>query len=155
MTTRNPHDLPKTGKIIAFDVGKKTLGLALSDKMRVIASPMKTIKRTKWGQDKTILQQVVIEENVSCAVVGLPLTMSAENSAQTDSCLSFASLVENDLNLPVLLWDERLTTQQAEAVLFEQRTGRQTRASKKDVKEHVDSVAASLILKGVLDSLRF
>ena len=154
MTTRNPHDLPNKGKIIAFDVGKKTLGLALSDKMRVIASPLKTIKRTKWGQDKIILEKMIAEEGITCAVVGLPLTMSAENSAQTDSCLSFASLVENDLGLPVLLWDERLTTHQAEAALFEQRTGRQTRASKKDIKEQVDSVAASLILRGVLDSLR-
>ena len=62
--------------------------------------------------------------------------------------------LEDDLGLPALMWDERMTTKAAESALFERRQGRQKRASKKDAKQHVDSVAASLILQGVLEALR-
>lgn len=155
MPTRNIEDLPKTGKIICFDVGSKTLGVAISDRSRMIGSPGQTIKRVKWGKDKEILKALFEKENIVCAVVGYPLSMHGDVTPQTKSCYSFAELVENEFKFPVLLWDERLTTQAATNALFEQRTGRQTRASKKDVKAQVDSVAASLILQGVLDGLRF
>ena len=155
MPTRNIEDIPKSGRIIAFDVGEKTLGVALSSPSRMIGSPHKTIQRTKWGQDKLIIQKLIAAEKATCAVVGLPLSMEGGESAQTQSCLSFADLIEKECGLPVLLWDERLTTKAATDALFEQRQGRQKRASKKDVKQHVDSVAASLILQGVLDRLRF
>lgn len=154
MPTRKIEDLPRSGRIIAFDVGEKTLGVALSSPSRSIGSPLKTIQRTKWGQDKAIILKVLEAEKVSCAVVGLPLSMEGGETAQTQSCLSFADLLEKECGIPVLLWDERLTTAAATNALFEQRQGRQKRASKKDIKQQVDSVAASLILQGVLDRLR-
>lgn len=154
MPTRNIQDLPNSGRIVAFDVGEKTLGVALSSPSRMIGSPLKTIIRTKWGQDKAKIDQLIKEQRVSFAVVGLPLSMDGGESAQTQACISFADLLEKECGIPVLLWDERLTTAAATSALFEQRQGRQKRASKKDIKQQVDSVAASLILQGVLDRLR-
>ena len=154
MPFRKPQELPNTGKIIAFDVGSKTVGLALSDKGRRIASPLKTLKRVKWKNDQEILREIIEKEGVTCAVVGLPLSMLNDITPQTKSCMSFAENVECDLGIPVLLWDERLSTVSATNALFEQRQGRQKRASKKDIKEQVDSVAASLFLQAVLENLR-
>ncbi|MBI1363411.1 MAG: Holliday junction resolvase RuvX [Proteobacteria bacterium] len=154
MPTRKAQDLPQTGKILCLDVGEKTLGIAVCDALRTIASPRTTIRRTKWGQDKQALGTLITTENITCIVVGLPLMMDGSQGASADRSLNFAKLVEDELGLPVLLWDERLSTAAAERSLFEQRTGRQTRASKKDIKEHLDSVAAALILQSVLDALR-
>lgn len=155
MPISNPEQLPTTGKIIAFDVGSKTVGLALSDKSRTIASPLKTLKREKWTKDKEIIRQIIEKELVTCAVVGLPLNMMGEETPQTKSCISFAMNVEEAIGIPVLLWDERLSTVSATNALFEQRQGRQTRASKKDIKAQVDSVAAAIFLQAVLEGLRF
>ena len=154
MPTRKPEDMPKTGKVICFDVGKKTLGVSLSDRSRMIASPGKTLIRKKWSFDKEEIRKIIDAEKVTCAVVGLPLSMEGSVTPQTKSCYSFAELLEGEFGFPVLLWDERLTTVAAESALFEQRTGRQTRASKKDVKAQVDSVAASLILDGALRAIK-
>lgn len=154
MPSRNIQEMPKTGKIIALDVGSKTVGIAVSDTSRRIASPGRTMARTKWGKDKEILNKLIAEHQASFIVVGYPLSMHGDVTPQTKSCYSFAEIIENELKIPTLLWDERLTTQAATSALFEQRTGRQTRASKKDVKAQVDSVAASLILQGVLDAIR-
>ena len=136
MPISNPEQLPTAGKIIAFDVGQKTVGMALSDKTRMIASPLKTLKREKWTKDKEIIRQILEKEGVSCAVVGLPLSMAGEETPQTKSCISFAMNVEEAFGIPALLWDERLSTVSATNALFEQRQGRQTRASKKDIKKH-------------------
>lgn len=155
MTISNPTELPNTGKIIAFDVGTKTVGIATSDKGRMIASPFKTLTREKWKIDKEILRSFIEKEGVTCAVVGLPLNMNGGITPQTKSCISFAENVEKDLEIPVLLWDERLSTVSATNALFEQRQGRQKRASKKDIKKQVDSVAASLFLQSVLENLRY
>jgi len=155
MPTRNPQELPHAGKIISFDVGSKTIGIATCGIGRTIASPHSTIARVQWKKDKEKIRQIIEAENITCAVVGLPLNMSGELTTQTKSCISFAENIENEFGFPVLLWDERLTTIAAESALFEQRTGRQKRASKKDVKKKVDAVAASLILQGAIDNLRF
>lgn len=153
MPTRNLYELPHDGKLIAFDVGEKTFGIASCDGLRLAASPLPTLPRGKWAKDKPGILQILKREEIVGIVVGLPLNMDGTYSASTDRSLSFAHLIEADSNLPVLLWDERLSTVAAEKALFEQRTGRQTRASKKDVKDHVDSVAAALILQGVLRAL--
>lgn len=153
MVTRKPEELPKIGKIICFDVGSKTLGVATSDIMRVIASPQKTIIRTKWKNDKQIILQFISENNIVAAVVGLPLHMNGDISKSSQSAENFALLVEQDCGIPVLMWDERLSTSAAENSMFEMRTGRQKRMSKKDSKQAVDSVAASLILQSVLPAL--
>ena len=137
MPLSKPQDLPKSGKLLAVDVGSKTLGLAMSNSDRTIASPMHTIKRTKWSQDKTVLHDLLQAENIAAVIVGLPLQMDGTVGPTAQAAKAFAENVENELNFPTLLWDERLTTVAAESAMFEQRTGRQTRASKKDIKEKV------------------
>lgn len=153
MPTRKPETLPKTGKIVCFDVGSKTVGVATSDIMRVIASPHKTIQRKKWSEDKKIILQLIKENNIVAAIVGLPLHMNGDISKSSQSAENFALLVEQECEIPVLMWDERLSTSAAESSMFEMRTGRQKRMSKKDAKQAVDSVAASLILQSVLPVL--
>lgn len=154
MPLRNAQDLPKTGKIIALDVGEKTVGVAMSDGMRMIAQPVTTLKYAKFGPVRDALRQMSETEKATCFVVGLPLHMSGEMSQSADRAMSFAHQLETDTGLPVLLWDERLSTVSAERALFEQRQGRQKRASKRDIKQQIDNVAAALILQGVLEALR-
>lgn len=154
MPTRNAHDLPKSGKIIALDVGEKTIGVAVSDGLRLIAQPKTTLHHEKFTSTVKELQKLATAENATCFVVGLPLHMSGEMSKSADRATSFAHELEKTTTLPVLLWDERLSTVAAENALFEHRQGRQKRASKRDVKKQVDNVAAALILQGVLDLLR-
>lgn len=154
MPTRNAQDLPKSGKIIALDVGEKTIGVAMSDGMRMIAQPVTTLKYVKFGIVRDALHELSTKEQATCFVVGLPLHMSGDMSSSADRAMSFAHQLETDTGLPVLLWDERMTTMAAENALFEQRQGRQKRASKRDIKEQIDNVAAALILQGVLDLLR-
>ena len=153
MPIRNTQELPQVGKIAALDVGTKTIGLAICDGLRLIAEPKTTLTNTKWKILRTQLQEVAQKEALCAWVVGLPLHMNGSISQSADRAMSFAHQLEEDLGLPVLLWDERLSTKAAEAALFEHRQGRQKRMRKKDAKAHVDSVAASLILQGVLDNL--
>ena len=155
MPLRNPKELPPSGKIAALDVGEKTIGVATSDHSRLIATPITTLQKGKWKAVSAALNELTQKEQITCFVVGLPLHMSGETSPSADRAMSVAHQLEEDLGLPVLLWDERLTTKAAESALFEHRQGKQTRMSKKDAKQHVDSVAASLILQGVLEALRF
>ena len=154
MPIRNVQDLPTKGKIAALDVGEKTIGVATSDRGRMIAQPVATIKKGKWKTVAAELAAFAQKEEITCFVVGLPLHMSGENSPSADRAMSVAHQLEEDLGLPVLLWDERLTTKAAESAMFEHRQGRQKRMSKRDAKQNVDSVAASLILQGVLEALR-
>ena len=97
--------------------------------------------------------QLIQENNIVAAVVGLPLHMNGDISKSSQSAENFALLVEQECDIPVLMWDERLSTTAAESSMFEMRTGRQKRMSKKDSKKAVDSVAASLILQSVLPAL--
>lgn len=154
MRFNKPEDLPKAGKLLALDVGSKTIGIATSDATQTIASAGQTIARTKWAENKKALNQLIQAENVVGIVVGLPLEMSGQAGKSAQSVSDFAALVKEEFNLPVVMWDERLSTASAEAVLFQQRQGRQTRASRKDIKKQVDSVAATLILQGVLEMRR-
>lgn len=154
MPSKNLQHLPHTGKLIAFDVGSKTLGIAVCDKSQQIANPRTTLPRTVWKADAEKLQAMLTAENIVGIVVGLPLTLAGTFSPTTDAAHSFADLAETTFGLPVVLWDERFSTQAAENALFEQRQGRQTRASRKQVKQQVDSVAAALVLQNVLDARR-
>jgi putative Holliday junction resolvase len=148
--TRKREELPKHGRLLCLDVGTKTIGLALSDTSQMLASPRTTLKRVKWGQTAAELKAIITQERIAALVIGLPLEMDGTHGASADRAQEVARLCATEFNLPTLLWDERLSTSAAEAALFEQRTGRQTRASKKDVKKDVDAVAAALILQSVL-----
>ncbi len=153
MTTQNPQDLPAFGRLLGLDFGQKYIGVAISDSHHILASPRPSFIKRSWEEDKAFLATIIKTEKIVAVVVGWPLNMDGTTGQMADTAASYGDRIEQDLNLPVLLWDERLTTQAAEAAMMEKRVGRQKRASKKNIKVHVDSVSATFILQGVLENL--
>ncbi|HEX2859475.1 MAG TPA: Holliday junction resolvase RuvX [Alphaproteobacteria bacterium] len=152
MLTRNPADLPAQGRIAAFDYGTRTVGVALStsdQKSCASAAPLQP-----QGGFEGVLNafKAAYGSAIVGAVVGLPLNMDGTVGKSADAARSFAGVVAKVLGVPVLLWDERLTSRQSEAAFFEQREGRQTRGSKKASGGKTDSGAAVLILQSALDT---
>ncbi|RYG60702.1 MAG: Holliday junction resolvase RuvX [Alphaproteobacteria bacterium] len=152
MATRNPLELPETGKLLALDVGGKRVGVAVCDSGRRVATARGVWPRP-WGELKP---KVALEKTagVVAVVLGLPLNMDGTVGPTATAVYSLADLIEKELGLPVLLWDERMTSRQVESAYFEQRQGRQTRGSKKDSVGSIDAGAAAVILQGVIDRLR-
>lgn len=153
MVTRNPFDLPAQGKLLALDSGAVRVGVAASDTSRRMAVTKGIVDRQPWATLKTKISAWKTEGCVA-AVVGYPLNMDGTPGPSADAATSLASLIEKECGLPVLLWDERLTSRQAEGAFFEQRIGRMTRGSKKASVGHIDSGAAVILLNNVLDALR-
>jgi putative Holliday junction resolvase len=149
MVTRNPLELPKLGKLLALDVGEKRVGVAISDSNRSVA-----LARGVWTRPWAELKTQVAASGAVAVVLGEPLNMDGSIGPMATAVRSLADLIEKELNLPVLLWDERLTSRQVENAFFEQREGRQTRGSKKASVGHVDAGAAVVILQGVLARLK-
>ena len=139
--------MPGGGRLIGLDVGAKTIGLALCDAGWVIASPAHTIARGKFTKDKATLAAFMIEQQVRGIVVGLPLNLDGSQSPRSQSSRAFARNLA-DLALPVLLWDERWSTQAVTRTLIDADTSRARRS------ELVDKLAASYILQGAIDALR-
>ena len=134
------------GKLAGLDVGTKTIGLALCDAGWHFAGPAETIRRTKFTQDLQSLSTFVAREGIVGLVVGLPLNMDGSDSPRTQSVRAFARNLA-PLGLPVLLWDERWSTQAVERAMIDADVSRAKRAQK------VDSLAAAHILQGALDAL--
>jgi putative Holliday junction resolvase len=138
--------LPKGGKLAGLDVGTRTIGLATCDAMWSFAGPAQTIKRTKFSADFEQLRSFLAREQAVGLVVGLPLNMDGSDSPRTQSVRAFArNLVP--LGLPILLWDERWSTQAVERAMIAADVSRAKRA------EAVDKLAAAHILQGALDAL--
>ncbi|MEO1207378.1 MAG: Holliday junction resolvase RuvX [Pseudomonadota bacterium] len=135
-------------RLIGIDAGTKTLGLALSDVSRTIASPLETIKRKKFKVDMERLTQLVTEHSVCGLVLGLPVNLDGTEGPRAQSARALARNLNAIFTQPVLLWDERLTTAQAERLLIEADTSRRRRA------EVIDQLAATLILQNTLDRMR-
>ncbi len=140
--------LPTGARRIGVDVGTKTLGLALSDVSRTIASGLETIRRTKFKADATRLVALVQEHNVGGLVIGLPIGLDGSYGPRAQASRSFARLIGPLTGAPLLMWDERLTTAEAERLLIEADASRKRRA------EVIDKMAATLILQGALDRMR-
>jgi putative Holliday junction resolvase len=140
--------LPPSGRLLALDVGEKTIGLALSDAARMIASPLETIARGKFSRDVEALKALVAAHKVSGLVIGYPVNMDASLGPRTQSTRTFVSNLEKHIALPMLLWDERLSTLAVERVMLEADLSRQRRA------QLVDKLAASYMLQGVLDHMK-
>jgi len=141
--------LPEGGRLAGLDVGTKTIGLALCDAGWSFASPAETIRRTKFTVDLEALKRFVARERVRGLVVGLPLSMDGSDSPRTQSVRAFARNVEGPLGLPVLLWDERWSTQAVERAMIDADLSRAKRA------ERVDKLAAAHILQGAIDALAY
>ena len=134
------------GKLAGLDVGTRTIGLAICDAGWHFAGPAETVRRTKFAKDFEVLREFVVREHVVGLVVGLPLSLDGTDSAQTQSVRAFArNLVP--LGIPILLWDERWSTQAVERAMIEADVSRSKRAVK------VDALAAAHILQGAIDAL--
>lgn len=139
--------LPPQGRLLGLDLGTKTIGLALSDLTRMIATPLETIRRRKFSQDVERLAEVISDQEIRGLVLGLPRNLNNTEGPRAQSTRAFARNTSSRIDLPILLWDERLTTAEAERALIAADTSRAKRA------EVIDQVAASIILQNVLDAM--
>lgn len=140
--------LPPRARLLGLDVGEKTIGLALSDATRTVASPYETIARSKFAKDMETLKVVIEKQQVAGLVIGYPVNMDGSLGPRAQSTRTFAANLGKHIALPMLLWDERLSTMAALRVMLEADLSRSRRA------ELVDKLAASYMLQGFLDSIR-
>ena len=140
--------LPAGRRLLGLDLGTKTIGLALSDVTRMIASPLDTLKRQKFRRDLEQLQAAIAEHDIAGLVLGLPRHLDGGEGPRAQSTRAFARNLAERIAIPILLWDERLTTAAAERVLLDADASRARRA------EVVDKLAATLILQSALDGAR-
>jgi len=138
--------LPEGGRLLGLDVGTKTIGTALCDPGWTIASAAALIRRARFAKDLERLNAVIAAQSVTGIVVGLPLNLDGSDSPRTQSVRAFARNLE-PLGLPVLLWDERWSTQAVTRTLIDADTSRARRAVL------VDKMAAAYILQGAIDAL--
>ncbi|MBE7414171.1 MAG: Holliday junction resolvase RuvX [Deltaproteobacteria bacterium] len=135
-------------RVMGLDIGKKTIGVALSDPAGITAQPVTTIKRTTLSKDMEEVLGLAAEHEVTSIVAGLPLNMDGSRSPQTEFVLKFLEKLKERTDMPVKTWDERLSTVAVERLLIEGEMRREKR------KEVVDKLAAAYILQGYLDSIR-
>lgn len=139
--------LPTGARLLGLDVGTKTVGLALSDVTRTIASGLTTLARGKFSADARRLLELAQEHSVGGFVIGLPISLDGSEGPRAQATRAFARNLGRLTPLPILLWDERLTTAAAERSLLEADVSRRRRA------QVIDKVAATLILQSALDRL--
>ena len=155
MTHRKPAESPADlaralapgQRLLGLDVGTKTIGVALSDTGRAVASPHSTIRRRKFAQDAEALAEIVAANDVGGAIVGLPINMNGSEGPRCQSVRQFAANLATKLALDMAFWDERLSTVAATRALIDADVSRKRRA------KIIDKVAAAYILQGALDSL--
>jgi putative Holliday junction resolvase len=138
--------LPAGGRLAGLDVGTKTIGVALCDSQWTIATAAELIRRSKFSADLGRLRALTMAQQVRGIVVGLPLNLDGSESPRTQSVRAFARNLDS-LGLPILLWDERWSTQAVTRTLIDADTSRARRA------ELVDKMAAAYILQGAIDAL--
>jgi len=137
-----------TGALLGVDPGTKTLGLAISDPTRLIATPLKTIARKKFTLDAEHLLRVYNSNDATALIVGLPVNMNGTHGPRAQSVRDFCINLLRLRDLPIFMWDERLSTAAVTRGMLEADMSRKKR------KDNVDKLAASYILQGVLDRLR-
>lgn len=134
-------------RLVGIDLGSKTIGIALSDTLLTIASPAFTIKRSKFSADAKTLLDFCREQKAFAFVLGLPLNMDGSEGPRVQATRAFARNLGNECDLPVVFWDERLSTVAAERAMIEADMSRKKRAQK------IDAAAAGFILQGALDRI--
>lgn len=140
--------LPKGKRLLGLDLGAKTIGLALSDAGLAIASPLETLKRTKFTADAVALKRLIDTHNVGGLVLGLPINMDGTEGPRCQSTRQFAANLLEKFDIPIAFQDERLSTAAVERVLIEEAD--MTRKRRGAV---VDKLAAAYILQGALDAM--
>jgi putative Holliday junction resolvase len=150
-TTEDPQEFiaaaTASGRLIGIDGGTKTLGLALSDVTRTIASALETIRRTKFTADAARLLALATEHAVTGLVLGLPRNLDGTEGPRAQATRALARNLNKLSPLPILLWDERLTTAEAKRMLIDADQSRKRRG------EVIDKLAATIILQSALDRL--
>ena len=139
--------LPRTGAVAGLDLGTKTIGVAVSDGLRGVASPLTVIRRVKVTTDAEALLKIVADRRICGLVLGLPRNMDGSEGPRAQATRAFARNLSRLSTLPLMFWDERLSTVAAERVLIAADTSRKRRS------EVIDQVAAGFILQGALDRL--
>lgn len=140
-------DLPTHARLLGLDLGTKTIGLALSDVERQIATPLETIQRVKFGLDAAALLKVAEKHQVAGLVIGLPLNMDGTEGPRVQSTRAFVRNLAPLTALPIVFWDERMSTLAVTRTLLDADASRAKRAAV------VDKMAAAYILQGALDRL--
>lgn len=139
--------LPRDGAVAGLDLGTATIGVAVSDRRRRVATPLETIRRTKFTLDAARLLEIAAARSLAGFVLGLPINMDGSEGPRAQSTRAFARNLSRLTDLPIAFWDERLSTVAAERALLEADTSRKRRS------EVIDHVAAGYILQGLLDRL--
>jgi putative Holliday junction resolvase len=135
-------------RLIGLDLGEKTIGLALSDILLTVATPLETLKRGKFAANAAIIEILILKHGVGGLVIGLPLNMDGSEGPSAQSARAFGRNFAARSELPVVFWDERLSTAAVTRTLLD------ADASRKRRSEVVDKMAAAYILQGALDRLR-
>jgi len=149
VTIDDMNDSLRTGdRLAGLDLGTKTIGVALSDVLQQVATPLVTIKRTKFGKDAEALQAIIAEHGVAGIVLGLPFNMDGSAGPRVQSTRAFARNLAGLIDIPIVFWDERLSTAVVQRMLIDADTTRARRA------KLVDKLAAAYILQGALDRLK-
>ena len=143
-----PPHLDRDARLLGLDVGTKTIGMALSDVTRSVATPFDTIHRTKFTVDAKTIREVVEKNQVGALVIGFPLNLDGSEGPRAQSTRAFARNLAAHVMVPMVFWDERLSTAAVERHLIEADASRKRRA------EVIDRMAAAYILQGALDRLR-
>lgn len=143
-----PALLSRNQRLLGLDLGDKTIGVALSDVESSIATGFRTIARRKFKDDWAELAAIIDRNDVGALVIGLPLNMDGSAGPRVQATRTFARNIRNMRDIPIIFWDERLSTVAAERTLIEADLSRKKRAAV------IDATAASFILQGALDRLR-
>ena len=143
-----PPLLANNARLLGLDVGTKTIGMALSDVTRSVATPFDTIRRSKFAADAKTIREVVEQNQVGGLVIGLPINLDGSEGPRAQSTRAFARNLAAHVEVPIVFWDERLSTAAVERHLIEADVTRKRRA------EVVDRMAAAYILQGALERLR-
>jgi len=138
--------MPRTGRILALDMGSKRIGLAVTDPLGITAQGIQTMQRKNKRGDLRQLSRLVAEYEIKEIVVGLPLHMSGDASQKSQEASDFAGELRQEFGIPVHLWDERLTSTQANRLL------RETDMSIQQRRQAVDKLAATLVLQSFLEA---
>jgi len=141
------HALAPEDRVLGFDVGAKTIGLALSDVTRMIASPLTTLRRGRFRDDAGMIARLLAEHGIGGFIVGLPINMNGTEGPRCQSVRQFAANLLAAVPLPLAFWDERLSTAAVERMLIEADLSRKRRAALDD------KLAAAYILQGALDAM--
>jgi putative Holliday junction resolvase len=141
--------LPPSGKLLGLDLGSKTIGVAVSDGVRLSATPLETIARTKFTADAARIIALIAENKVVGIVIGLPLNMDGSEGPRAQSTRAFARNLSQRVEVPIVFWDERLSTSAVTRMMIEEADMRRDKRA-----AVVDKLAASYILQGALERLR-